>query len=118
MSTNVSKGASGLSNHRKEPPSWVPGLSLWSGGWDTAQKGAKNIMLTHKNKTEQSFILVIVKGMEGKSLAGLPLSVHFQMKLIYELGAEKDRESLVCSHTGAPTLVLGGGDNNAAVGLT
>lgn len=74
-------------------------------------------MLTHKNKTEQSFILFIVKGMEGKSLVGLPLSVHFQTKLIYELGAEKVRASLVCSHTSVLTLVLGGGDDNAAVGL-
>lgn len=55
--------------------------------------------LDNKNKTEQSFILFIVKGTERKSLVGLTLSIHLQIKLIYELGAEKDWESLICSHT-------------------
>ena len=58
-------------------------------------------MLPHKNKIEQNFILFIVKGMEGKILVGLALSAHLQTKLIYELGAEKDLESLICFHTNA-----------------
>lgn len=58
-------------------------------------------MLTHENETEQSFTLIIVKGMEEESLVGLPLSIHLQIELIYELEAEKARESLICSHTDA-----------------